>query len=278
MFIQLNSFQQKALLMLALFIGITITQSVAQKSAGFKAGISLNSYKPTGNINEDYDGGSTIGYSGELFFNVPLGSSGLSVVPGAGFTYGHGGKFTSEATATNQTSFPIARVVVENGTDEFNSIQLSSLLRYTFQGKSISPYFETGPLVNFNLSGENVQEGRILSVESSSGNFIYAPVRPETKELEFGNSTSDFYKPSTFVWAFGAGLTADFEFGTLSFGVRYNAANIRGKESTRGPAGLNMTYLLADGSVGQLEYASDDKLKLRTLAVQIGYSISIGGY
>ena len=276
MFTQTNFNRGSAVMALTLLIAFTSITAFAQKSAGIRAGISLNSFNPKGVINDDFDGGSTVGYTAELMFNLPLGTSGISVAPGIGFTYDQGGNYSTELQASQQLPAPFFGI--EKGTDAWNSIHLSSLLKYTFQGKTISPYFETGPLITFNLSGDHQLEGLALVQDLNTGELSYAALPSGPTEIEFGSSQSDVYKSATFAWAVGTGLSAEFEFGTLSFGIRYSGVNIRSKESESGPAGLIQGGVLSDGTIASSVYGSDDKLKLRTLAVQLGYSISIGGY
>ena len=248
----------------------------AQKSIGLRAGATLSSYRMTGDLDESFDGGSGIGYYGELDFNLPLGSSGVSIMPLIGANIRQTATYTTEAEAS-LSSFPVPTLAIEEARDEMTSLVIAALFRYRIPGKSLTPYFEAGPYAKFNLSGMHFAEGQQLGFVSDS-EVAYSSFDLED-DIEFGTASSDVYKPSNFAFALGAGLAADLEFGTLSLGVRYiGIGNVRGAESTGGPGGAVEGALFQDGTAQFAEYGDSDKLRLRTLEMTVGFAIPLGGY
>ena len=269
--------QSSYALLLAVLIAAGLAASAhAQKAVGLRAGATLSSYRMTGDLDESFDGGSGIGYYAELDFNLPLGTSGVSLLPLVGVNIQQTATFTTEAEAS-LAAFPFPVIAIDDARDEMTSLVVAALFRYRIPGKSVTPYFEAGPYAKFNLSGTHFAEGEVLGFISDS-EVAYSSF-DEEEEIEFGTSSSDVYKPSNFTFAFGAGLMADLEFGTLSIGARYiGIGNVRGPESEGGPGGLVEQGLFQDGSVGAAEYGDSDKLRLRTLELTVGFAIPLGGY
>ena len=254
---------------------LSAVPALAQKAIGLRAGATFSSYKMTGDLDEAFDGGGGIGYYAELDFNLPFGTSGLSVMPLVGVNILQTATYSSEIDAS-LAAFPIPSLVIDEGRDEITSLAIAALFRYRIPGKSVTPYFEAGPYLRFNLSGTHFVEGqRAVVADRTVG---YAPFDIDD-EIEFGSSSSDVYRPSSFTLAFGTGLMADLEFGTLSLGARYiGVGNVRSAESTRGPAGASFGLLFDDASERFAEYGDSDKLRLRTLELTVGFAIPLGGY
>ncbi len=265
-----------ALVLIACF-GITMCSTLqAQKALGIRLGATYSSYKMTGDLDESFDGGGGLGYYGEIDFNLPFGTSGFSIMPLLGFNYQQTAQFSTEATVDN-SNFPLALGIIESGRDEMSSIVVAALFRYRFQGKSITPFFEFGPYAKFNIGGNYFIEGHALS-ELSATQVGYVEIEEEMG-IEFGKSSSDHYKPSNFTMAIGTGLQAEFEFGTLSIGLRYiGIGNTRSPESEGGPAGRIQGEFFQDSSLAVDSYSDKDKLKLRTVEFTVGYSFPLGGY
>ena len=270
--LQSATFRIAFLLLLATLTAATLS---AQKTVGLRAGITTTSFKPSGEIDEDFDSGSGLGYYGELNFNLPFGASGFGFTPLVGFNFMQTATYSTELGAANQ--FPLTVFGIEKGTDQFNTITMGGLFRYSFQGKSISPFFEMGPWVNLFLNGKTTLEGQEL--RRRQDNTVDYFKLDQEEDIEFGSSSNDVYRKNSFSWAFGTGLKADFDFGTLMIGARYiGVGDFRSKESLGGPAGLRQQFLAQDGILSAREYGSDDKLKLRTLQVTVGYAFPLGGY
>ena len=265
----------RLLVLCLVFTAGTQSSLTAQKTIGLKAGIMVSSYNVSGEIDEDFDSGSGLGYYGELSAHLPFGASGFGFNPLVGFTFRQTAKFNTELQESN--TFPLIISPIENGSDEMNTLSIGGLFTYSIPGKNITPFFETGPWVSVFLNGTTKAEGSALEIQQDNTlRYVAADIE---RDIQFGSSSNDYFKPSTFSWIFGAGLKAEFEFGILSIGARYiPMGDIRSKESAVGPGGFLPAYLDQDGSILARAYQSDDRVKLRNLQLTIGYAFPLGGY
>jgi hypothetical protein len=232
-----------------LFI-ISISFSVvAQKSVGLSIGAINSSYVFKGDFDENFDNEqdwSKIGYQGSLFYNQPLGQGNFSFVPNLSFSKREN-KFSQE-NRDNAYAY---------WSETTYSIGLDVLFRYKFPSKFISPYLETGPSWGFNNSG--------VARRNIKANGQDKDERGSTKSnIQFGKSSNDTYKSTVFGWTFGAGLNAEFDFGTVGLGLRYfTSGSIVNRDLDQ---------------YGLVTIDDNNQIRLRNLTLNISYILPLGGY
>jgi hypothetical protein len=230
-----------------LIISISFS-AFAQKSIGFSIGAIKSSYVFKADFDENFDNEqdwSKIGYQGNLFYNQPLGQSNFSFVPNLSFSKREN-KFSQE-NKNNAYAY---------WSETTYSVGLDVLLRYKFPSKFISPYLETGPSWCFNNSG--IATRNIKANDQDTGE------EGTKSNVQFGKSLNDTYKPSVFGWTFGAGLNAEFDFGTVGLGLRYfTSGNIVNGDLDQ---------------YGLVTVSDENKMKMKNLILSISYMLPLGGY
>jgi hypothetical protein len=256
----------KLIFFIAVFTLCIVQFAEAQKAIGLRVGGVGSNFKFTGSLDEDFDSEMQYSLCGGIFYNQPIGQGNFSVSPELMYGYQRKNRYNAEVELIKRTNQPTVKSIIY--TEKVNTFDVNILFRYKFPAKFISPYIETGPSW---VISSNANQGGTMDTKGADGKSL-APLK---YNVEFGSSSNDTYRSTTFGWIVGAGLSSEFDFGTLGLGIRYfGAGNILNSENP------SFSNNLKDPLEKTLDtsISDEDKMGLRNVILNISYTYPLGGY
>jgi hypothetical protein len=231
----------------------------AQKAIGLRVGGVGSNYKFTEKLDNNFDSEMQYSVTGGIFYNQPIGQGNFSISPELMYSYQRKNKINAEEQLLITYKDQKTGGAI-NYTERVSSIDFNILFRYKFPAKFISPYLETGPSWLFLSNGKG-------SIDSLGGKW-------KDYTVEVGSSNNDKYKSYLFGWIVGGGLSAEFDFGTVSLGIRYLGTRNAINEDKK-----NFPLFIKDDNMKEaISIGEDDKMKLKNLILNISYTYPLGGY